>query len=93
LGLLVDLTPSSAKVAAPTSLAMPMSMSHDSGCDRHPLAPTHEPQSCATLCCAVLPSLPHLDLHPLVVLEPSLAKLEPLVGEGPGLDPPPPRGG
>ncbi len=91
LGLLVSFTPASASLASPAPAAMPMSMAQGSGCDRRSMPAGHEAQRCATLCCAVLPSLPSIEARPPLAFAPVLGRLQPLSGINPGLDPPPPR--
>jgi hypothetical protein len=95
LGMLSALSLSSATLAAPVAAPMMMSATaHLDGCDHGsmPNAPaSHDYQNCATMCCAVLPSRSAIARHAMLPSPPTIARLDPLSGIDPGLDPPPPR--
>jgi hypothetical protein len=95
LGMLSALSLSSATLAAPVAAPMKMTpAAHMDGCGHGsmPDAPaSHDNQNCATMCCAVLPSLSATARHAMLPSPPTIARLEPLSGIDPGLDPPPPR--
>ena len=93
LGLFTALGWSGASLAAPMDAP---AMAHRDSCG-HAIGPAsrHRPMSlademCAT-CCAVLPPLARVLPAALPLLAPAQARLQPLSGIDPGLDPPPPR--
>jgi hypothetical protein len=58
-----------------------------------PRAPLSGDMPVCGACMAVLPTLAMIELRPLMPFAPMVARMLPLSGIAPALDPPPPRGG